>query len=109
MNMEVLMANEKLSVLLREARLAHGYTEQGLGELLGVSHAAISHWESGKQVPQDRQLRRLSEIFELALDQMVSMAQEERCQREFRKLKAKYRRKYTTVLLRQAAKELNKD
>ena len=43
--MEVSVASEKLSVLLKESRLEKGYSESELGGMMGLSHASISHWE----------------------------------------------------------------
>lgn len=36
---------------LKEARLAHGWTQEQLGEMLGETKAVIGNWERGKRVP----------------------------------------------------------
>lgn len=36
---------------LRSARLAAGFTQVQVGEKLGVSHAAVNRWETGKDEP----------------------------------------------------------
>jgi ParB-like chromosome segregation protein Spo0J len=36
---------------LKEARLAHGWTQEQLGEMLGETKTVIGNWERGKRVP----------------------------------------------------------
>lgn len=105
--MGVSMAVKELSFILREARREKGYSVISLGKIVGVSQAAISQWENGKHIPGDRQLRWLAEALDLDFEHLRSLAQEERCKKEFSKLKAKYRDKFTSVLLNTAAKELS--
>ena len=107
--MEVLMANERLSVLLREARLEKGYSEEDLGELLGLSHAAISNYENEKLIPSDKQLRRLAEVFGMNLEFLIDLAEKQRCKKALKKLKARYRSNYKSILLNAAANELDED
>ena len=47
---------------LREARESAGYTQRKLGDLLGVSGAAVGHWETGTAFPSRRNMQRLREI-----------------------------------------------
>ena len=37
---------------LKEARLAKGFTQEALGELIGVTKGSISLYESGKRTPK---------------------------------------------------------
>ena len=36
---------------LRELRTAKGLSQSGLAKIVGVTQAAIAHWESGKKIP----------------------------------------------------------
>jgi hypothetical protein len=36
---------------LKEARLAHGWTQEQLGQMLGETKTVIGNWERGKRVP----------------------------------------------------------
>ncbi len=46
---------------IKELRDAAGLTQERLGELVGVTHAAIQRWESGKrQIPSGR-IKKLAE------------------------------------------------
>jgi len=42
--------------MLREARLKKGMTLQQLADTIGVTGAAIAHWEAGKNRPRDGHL-----------------------------------------------------
>jgi transcriptional regulator with XRE-family HTH domain len=44
-------AKERVGAIIRSHRKAHGYTQEYLGELVGVSQASISDWETGKTLP----------------------------------------------------------
>lgn len=59
---------EKLNTLRRE----HGDTQSALAEKLGVSRQAISLWELGDAVPSMDNLKRLSELYGVSVDYLVS-------------------------------------
>ena len=61
-----------LSKVIRDARLAAGLSQAGLGHKLGLSDAAVNHWESGKSEPSRRHLAALIET--LGLDPAVVVA-----------------------------------
>ena len=44
---EMLMNKQKTGEMIRQARMQRGYTQNELGNLLGVSNKAISRWENG--------------------------------------------------------------
>lgn len=48
--------------LVRTIRERDGLSLEGLGRILGVSYVTVSHWQSGRRVPQARHLRRLREL-----------------------------------------------
>lgn len=49
---------------LTARRLAAGYTQEELGAKVGVSRRALWKWESGKCVPQDHYLSKLTALFQ---------------------------------------------
>ena len=61
-----------LSKVIRDARLAAGLSQAGLGHKLGLSDAAVNHWESGKSEPSRKHLAALIET--LGLDPAVVVA-----------------------------------
>lgn len=60
--------NEKL----QELRKAKGITQEELAELLFVSRAAVSKWESGRGYPNIDSLKAISKLFSVSLDELLS-------------------------------------
>ena len=60
--------NEKL----QELRKQKGLTQEELAELLYVSRAAISKWESGRGFPNIESLKAISKYFSVSLDELLS-------------------------------------
>lgn len=58
--------NEKLA----ELRKAKGLTQKELAETLHVSRQAVSRWEVGTAAPSLDNLVRLSEIYDIPLDEL---------------------------------------
>ena len=49
---------------IKQLRIAHGYSQEQLGKLLGVQRAAVQKWECGKVQNLKREtIKRLSEVF----------------------------------------------
>lgn len=57
---------------LREARKNAGLTQEQLAEKLLVSRQAITKWESEKGLPDIENLKRLSQIFGISIDDLLS-------------------------------------
>jgi Zn-dependent peptidase ImmA (M78 family)/DNA-binding XRE family transcriptional regulator len=47
------------------ARRLRGYTKKYIAEELKVSEASLTHWESGRSVPQQETLRRLARVLDI--------------------------------------------
>lgn len=54
----------ELSEKLKNARVSRKVTQKTLAEMLGVSRATLSLWESGKAVPSILHLREYQKIFD---------------------------------------------
>lgn len=65
------MAKIKIGSKIRELRRAQNLTMRQLAELLGVSHTAISLWESGRREPDVSTIMRISEIFYVSVDELL--------------------------------------
>ena len=78
--------NEKL----QELRKKKGLTQEELAELLHVSRAAVSKWESGRGFPNIDSLKTISGLFSVSLDDLLSgerllaIAEDEHKEREGR-------------------------
>lgn len=60
--------NEKLQQLRKNKEL----TQEELAELLYVSRAAISKWESGRGYPNIDSLKAISKVFSISIDDLLS-------------------------------------
>lgn len=63
---------------LRELRQEAGYSMATLGELIGVSKAAIGNYEAGIRVPRQDQLESLADIFNVDLDYLCCRTDKKR-------------------------------
>jgi len=54
--------------MLKQLRKEHGYTQESLGKLMGVSDAAVSQWESGKREASYEVQLKLAELFGVSVD-----------------------------------------
>ena len=65
---------EKLSKLRKE----QNYTQEQLGELLGVSRQSISKWESDVAYPETDKLIRMGKLFDCSMDYLLKEEVEEK-------------------------------
>lgn len=67
-----------LSRIILGLRREQGYTQENPAEMLGVSAAAISKWETGCAYPDITLLPQLAEIFHVSIDYLFSYEIEEK-------------------------------
>ena len=70
----------KISQVLKDIRQHHQLTQEALAERLNVSRSAIARRESGKRIPDIRNLIAISREFDLSLDQLIK--EEERLEKK---------------------------
>lgn len=56
---------------IKNARIQKGYTQEQVAENLLVSRQTISNWENGKSLPDIMSIIKMSELYELSLDEMM--------------------------------------
>ena len=62
---------------IKSARLAKGYTQEELGQMLGVQKSAIAKYESGRVVNIKRStLKKISEILDIKTSELISEEKE---------------------------------
>ncbi len=49
-------------------RTQHGYSQEQLAELVGVSRQSVSKWESGVSLPETEKLIQVSDLFDVSID-----------------------------------------
>jgi CYTH domain-containing protein/transcriptional regulator with XRE-family HTH domain len=62
------MKDFDLAKKLYELRVSHGYSQNELATMLGVTNKAISKWENANAEPTLRTLKKLSSIYEIKID-----------------------------------------
>ena len=67
----------KQGEFLKELRVKNKYSQEKLGELLGLSRQSVSKWEQGYAVPDTENLLKLSELYGLSVDALLKCGEEE--------------------------------
>ena len=57
--------------ILRQLRVANGFTQQSLAKKLGIHQSSVSYWERGLSRPEYENLILLADIFDVSLDEML--------------------------------------
>ncbi len=65
------MDKKKTGNMIKEARVKKGYTQQELGDIVGVTNKAISRWETGEAFPDVALLDTIANALELGIDEIV--------------------------------------
>ena len=58
--------NKSLPELIKTRRRVLRYTLHELGQMCGVTHAAVAHWEAGRRTPGAAQLHDLVTALEMS-------------------------------------------
>ena len=61
----------KFSDYLREIRLAAGYTQQEIADVLRIDRSTYAYYESGKTEPNISNLRKISNLYSISLDDLL--------------------------------------
>lgn len=65
------MNNKRIGKFLKELRLKNNYSQTELSELIHVTRQAISNWENGKAAPDSEILIKLSELYNVSIDEIL--------------------------------------
>lgn len=57
---------------LKNARLRSGFTQEEVAKFLAVTNITISRWETGRVQPSIETLKRLSNLYECSIDELVT-------------------------------------
>lgn len=66
-----------ISMNLRRLRLQHQYTQEEVAEKLGVSRQVIAKWEKGDSTPDLQFCIKLSELYNVTIDDLVNFNEQE--------------------------------
>lgn len=62
----------KLCENLKNIRKETGFTQKDIALKLGVVESCYANWEQGRTEPNVEMLRRLSEIFDITVDELIN-------------------------------------
>ena len=62
----------KIGQFIAELRKEHGYTQEQLGDKIGVTNKTISRWETGMYLPPVDALLMISELFDVSINEILS-------------------------------------
>lgn len=56
---------------IKENRTAQGLSQQSLAKLIGVTHASISYWENGVNIPNVLDVWKIADALNMSIDELV--------------------------------------
>lgn len=63
---------QKMGTFLKELRKENNMTQEQLGDRIGVSNKTISRWETGKYLPPVENLKQLSDIYQISINELLA-------------------------------------
>lgn len=65
------MKDNVIGKSIKMNRMAQNYTQKQLAQKIGVSHAAISYWENGINIPNVNDCWLLADALGITIDELV--------------------------------------
>ena len=62
----------QIGKFIAELRKEHGFTQEQLGDQIGVTNKTISRWETGMYLPPADTLLTISELFDVSINEILS-------------------------------------
>lgn len=56
---------------IKEKRIEQGLSQQALAKLIGVTHASISYWENGVNIPNVVDVWKIADVLNVSIDELV--------------------------------------
>ena len=92
--------HNRLSNVIYELRKQYSFTQEELGQKLGVTNKTVSKWEIGEISPDVTSLVLLSELFNITLDELIKGFGDEDFEEDFygsKRMKSKTKSKLATI------------
>ena len=65
------MKDNLIGKSIKVNRIAQNYNQKQLAQKIGVTHAAISYWENGVNIPNVKDCWLLADALEITIDELV--------------------------------------
>ena len=62
----------QIGKFIAELRKEHGFTQEQLGDKIGVTNKTVSRWETGTYLPPADALLMLSDLFDVSINEILS-------------------------------------
>lgn len=62
---------KKIGQSIKEKRLENGLSQEKLAKEIGVTHAAISFWENGVNIPNVLDCWKIADVLNITIDELV--------------------------------------
>ena len=62
------MNNREIGKSIKINRLSQGMSQQQLAKLIGTTHAAISYWENGVNIPNVNDCWSIADVLKISID-----------------------------------------
>ncbi len=56
---------------IKEKRIEQGLSQQKLANLIGVTHASISYWENGVNIPNVLDIWKIADALNMSIDELI--------------------------------------
>lgn len=56
---------------IKEKRLENGLSQERLADKIGVTHAAISFWENGVNIPNVLDCWKIADVLKISIDELI--------------------------------------
>lgn len=61
--------------VIKESRLAAGFTQKEIAERIGVDRTSVAKWETGKSYPRGETLVKLASVMGCSIDELFGRGQ----------------------------------
>ena len=62
----------QIGKFIAQLRKEHGFSQEKLGEILGVTNKTISRWETGTYLPPAEMLLSMSNLFDISINELLT-------------------------------------
>ena len=56
---------------IKEKRIEQGLSQQTLAKAIGVTHASISYWENGVNIPNVLDVWKIADVLNMSIDELI--------------------------------------
>ena len=66
------MNQEKIGKFILKLRMDNNLSQAKFADKIGVTYQAVSKWENGRGIPDIEMLKKISEVFDVDIDEIIN-------------------------------------